>query len=63
MLAAEAAGVDTRDWNPIAGTVEPRPGHSADYDSYYQHYRELYERNTDIAHFLASEQHRTGASS
>ncbi|AFU01447.1 FGGY-family carbohydrate kinase [Nocardia brasiliensis] len=63
MLAAEAAGVDTRDWNPIVGTVEPRPGHIADYDSYYQHYRELYERNTDIAHFLASEQHRTGASS
>lgn len=63
LLAATAVGVDTGGWNPVIGTVAPRPAYTAHYDSYYQHYRELYERNTDIAHFLASEQHRTGVSS
>ncbi|GAA5090228.1 FGGY-family carbohydrate kinase [Nocardia iowensis] len=63
LLAAAAAGVDTASWNPIIGTVEPYPERTAEYDSYYRRYRELYECNTAIAHFLASEQHRRGVPS
>ncbi|QBS45204.1 FGGY-family carbohydrate kinase [Nocardia sp. CS682] len=60
LLAAEAAGVDTANWNPVISTVEPYPGRTGEYDSYYRHYRELYECSTAITHFLAAEQHRKG---
>ncbi|MFI9407870.1 FGGY-family carbohydrate kinase [Nocardia sp. NPDC052316] len=60
LLAAEAAGVDTAKWNPVVSTVEPYPGRTGEYDSYYRHYRELYECSTAITHFLAAEQHREG---
>ncbi|MFG1796111.1 FGGY-family carbohydrate kinase [Nocardia sp. NPDC049149] len=61
LLAAEAAGADTSGWNPVIGTIEPYSEHTAEYDSYYRHYRELYECSTAITHFLAREQHRKGA--
>ncbi|MEV6560542.1 FGGY-family carbohydrate kinase [Nocardia sp. NPDC051756] len=60
LLAAEAAGVDTANWNPVVCTVEPYPERTEEYDAYYQRYRELYECSTAITHFLASEQHRKG---
>ncbi|WP_433602720.1 FGGY-family carbohydrate kinase [Nocardia sp. CA-135953] len=59
LLAAEAVGVDTADWNPIIGTVEPDAHRGATYASYYGRYRALYEATADIAHFLAAEQHRS----
>lgn len=59
LLAAEAVGVDTAGWNPIIGAVEPDADRGAIYASYYRRYRELYESTTDIAHFLAAEQHRS----
>ncbi|MFI6047022.1 FGGY-family carbohydrate kinase [Nocardia sp. NPDC051321] len=60
LLAAEAAGLDTAEWNPVVATVEPYPGRTEEYDAYYQRYRELYECSAAITHFLASEQHRKG---
>ncbi|MEU7632216.1 FGGY-family carbohydrate kinase [Nocardia sp. NPDC049220] len=63
VLAAEAAGVDTSTWNPVIGTVQPYPERTAKYEPYYQHYRDLYQRTADIAHFLAAEQHRAGTAS
>ncbi|MEU2039822.1 FGGY-family carbohydrate kinase [Nocardia niwae] len=63
LLAAEAAGVDTSGWNPVVDTVRPHPERVAKYEPYYRHYRDLYDRTTNIAHFLAAEQHRAGASS
>ncbi|MFB8279923.1 FGGY-family carbohydrate kinase [Nocardia colli] len=60
LLAAEAAGVDTADWNPVVSTVEPYPERTEEYEAYYRRYRELYECSTAITHFLASEQHRKG---
>ncbi|MGY2030002.1 FGGY-family carbohydrate kinase [Nocardia gipuzkoensis] len=63
LLAAEAAGIDTSGWNPVVGTVRPYPERTAKYEEYYRHYRDLYERTTTVAHFLAAEQHRAGASS
>ncbi|MFD0363365.1 FGGY-family carbohydrate kinase [Nocardia sp. GCM10030253] len=58
LLAAEASGVDTSGWNPVTGVVEPDPDRHATYTSYYRRYREMYEATTNIAHFLAGEQHR-----
>ncbi|NKY51390.1 FGGY-family carbohydrate kinase [Nocardia vermiculata] len=59
LLAAEAAGVDTSGWNPVTSIIEPDAERHAIYDRYNRRYRELYESTTDIAHFLAAEQHRT----
>ncbi len=59
LLAAEAVGVDTASWNPVVGVVEPDADRGATYASYYRRYRELYESTSDIAHFLAAEQHRS----
>ncbi|MBO0853763.1 MAG: FGGY-family carbohydrate kinase [Nocardia sp.] len=59
MLAAEAAGIDTSTWNPVTSIIEPDQDRTARYETYYRHYRHLYESTTDIAHFLAAEQHRT----
>ncbi|MGX1807287.1 FGGY-family carbohydrate kinase [Nocardia sp. NPDC055321] len=58
LLAAEALGLPTADWNPIVATVDPDPAHTAQYDRYYRHYRTLYETTRATAHFLAAEQHR-----
>jgi xylulokinase len=59
LLAGIATGVvpsDGRDWNPVATTVRPDPGATAEYDDYYPHYRQLYTATADIAHFLAERQ-------
>ncbi|MCC3313011.1 FGGY-family carbohydrate kinase [Nocardia africana] len=58
LLAAEAAGVDTSSWNPVTSIIEPDVRRQEIYDQYYRRYRELYESTMDIAHFLATEQHR-----
>ncbi|MCM6773736.1 FGGY-family carbohydrate kinase [Nocardia sp. CDC159] len=58
LLAAEASGIDTADWNPVVATVAPDPEHSAGYDEYYRHYRALYESTRETAHFLADQQRR-----
>lgn len=55
-LAAEAADVDTSDWNPVASIVAPDRARTAEYDAYYRHYRRLYESTLDTAHFLAGRQ-------
>ncbi|GAB0103802.1 FGGY-family carbohydrate kinase [Nocardia sp. JMUB6875] len=58
LLAAEALGIDTSAWNPIITTIDPDPLRSTHYDSYYRHYRALYDSTKATAHFLAREQHR-----
>ncbi|WP_067523664.1 FGGY-family carbohydrate kinase [Nocardia uniformis] len=58
-LAAEAVGLNTSAWNPVVATVVPDPARTAAYDSYYRHYRTLYESTRATAHFLAAEQHRS----
>ncbi|MGQ4615372.1 FGGY family carbohydrate kinase [Nocardia sp. R7R-8] len=63
LFAAEAAGIDTSAWNPVVDTVRPHPERVEKYAEYYRHYRDLYDRTTTIAHFLAAEQHRAGAAS
>lgn len=57
-LAAESQGRDTSSWNPVIATVEPDPARTRHYDSFYRHYRTLYENTRATAHFLAREQHR-----
>ena len=58
LLAAIAMGMapEISQWNPIATTIEPRPGPAATYERYYALYRELYPNTRDIAHALAREQ-------
>lgn len=58
-LAAEAVGVGTDSWNPVAFEVVPQPERSADYDELYQLYRRLYEATADITHALAGRQRST----
>lgn len=59
LLAAEATGVevDPVRGNPIAETVVPDPANVALYEDFYQRYRALYPATSDIAHFLAAQQH------
>jgi xylulokinase len=57
-LAAEAVGVDTSSWNPIADTIEPDLERVELYNDYYRHYRELYDSTVELTHFLAAHQHR-----
>ena len=59
-LAAAAVGAadDVRAWNPITGTIEPDDEHRALYDEFHRHYRALYGRTADTAHFLAEQQRR-----
>ena len=56
-LAASVDGVDVSGWNPVVQTVQPDPG--APYEEFYARYRELYPATSDIAHFLAEQQHRS----
>ena len=50
-LVAEALGVDTSAWNPIANLVRPEPANRERYEERYQSYRRLYP-------LLAGEMHR-----
>lgn len=59
MLAAEASGLRTAEWNPVVTTIEPDPDRAGRYSEYYAHYRALYESTRATAHFLAAEQHRS----
>lgn len=54
-LAGAAAGLVSLDarWNPIAGTVDPRPELGSAYDELYAAYRELYPATRELAHSLA----------
>ncbi|GAA4067073.1 FGGY-family carbohydrate kinase [Nonomuraea soli] len=51
MLAAQALGIDTGGWNPVATTIRPDP--AASYDERYRLYRRLHEATAEIAHTLA----------
>jgi xylulokinase len=57
LLAAVATGVeiDHEVWNPPSHTVTPDD--TGPYERFYSRYREIYPATTDIAHFLAAEQH------
>lgn len=55
-MAADACGMDTSGWNPVAGRIEPDPGTAARYDELYDVYRRTYEALRDDMHRLA----RTG---
>jgi xylulokinase len=52
-LAADAAGVDTSEWNPVAQRTRPDPGVRPVYDSLYDDYVALYPALTDTMHRLA----------
>ena len=55
-MAADACGVDTSAWNPVAERIEPDAGTSERYDELYGVYRRTYEALRDEMHLLA----RTG---
>jgi xylulokinase len=57
-LAAAAAGLDTADWNPVAGEVVPRDNLAGGYDELYVLYRRLYESTAEIVHALVARQRR-----
>jgi xylulokinase len=57
-LAAAAAGLDSVDWNPVAGEIVPRAELADDCDELYALYRRLYESTSEIAHVLAARQRR-----
>jgi len=54
LAASSLAPVDIDDWNPVATTVEPRPG--VDYDELFELYLSLYHATSDITHALATRQ-------
>ncbi|GAA2332042.1 FGGY-family carbohydrate kinase [Saccharopolyspora halophila] len=58
LLAGVGTGAaeDPDRWNPIVGTVQPNAANLERYDTYFEHYRELYESTKRTAHFLAGEQ-------
>ncbi|WP_084959243.1 FGGY-family carbohydrate kinase [Thermoactinospora rubra] len=51
MLAAEALGVGTQGWNPVAEVIEPDA--AAGYDRFYRIYRDLYGATAPLMHALA----------
>ena len=52
-MAAEACGVDTAAWNPVARRIEPDPGPAARYDELYGIYRRTYTALRGDMHRLA----------
>ncbi|MCP2164141.1 FGGY-family carbohydrate kinase [Goodfellowiella coeruleoviolacea] len=56
VLAADAAGVDTRGWNATSSVVEPDPDWQAHYARRYPDYLDLYPRTRDTVHTLAEAQ-------
>lgn len=61
-LAAEAVGIDTAQWNPVADVVEPDLRHRELYEGFYSRFRSLYESTAEIAHFLAARQREAASS-
>ncbi|MBA2768264.1 MAG: sugar kinase [Sporichthyaceae bacterium] len=53
-LAAEAVGVDTRAWNPVAQRIEPDPSPAGLYDELYAVFRHTYPAIRDEMHRLAA---------
>ena len=52
-MAADACGVDTSAWNPVARRIDPDPGTAARYDELYGVYRRTYAALRDDMHLLA----------
>ncbi|WP_153393756.1 FGGY-family carbohydrate kinase [Ornithinicoccus halotolerans] len=52
-LAADAAGVDTRSWNPVAERIEPDPEARAVYDELFEVYTDAYRGAAPTMHRLA----------
>jgi xylulokinase len=50
------AAVDPDHWNPVTEIVRPDAANKERYDSFYHHYRSLYDATVPIAHFLAGQQ-------
>ncbi|MFJ8918974.1 FGGY-family carbohydrate kinase [Streptomyces sp. NPDC102415] len=59
LLAAQLVGEASIDeWNPVRGTVTPRPDRAGRYDELYALYRRLYEDTAPTVHSLAALQSR-----
>lgn len=52
-MAADACGIDTSAWNPVAGRIEPDAGTAARYDELYGVYRRTYSALLEDMHRLA----------
>lgn len=52
-MAADALGVDTHGWNPIARRLEPNPDTADTYDQLYGVYRRTYRALREDMHLLA----------
>jgi xylulokinase len=52
-MAADAVGVDTSGWNPVATRLVPRPEHRDVYDELYGVYRRSYVALRDELHLLS----------
>ena len=52
-MAADAMGIDTSGWNPVADRVEPDPAHAPLYDQLYGVYRRSYVALRDDLHLLS----------
>lgn len=52
-MAADALGVDTVSWNPIAHRIEPDPANAGLYEELYGVYRRMYPALRDDMHLLA----------
>jgi len=54
--AVAASAPDIAAWNPIATTIHPHAGASADYDALFEQYLALYESSKGVQHELARRQ-------
>jgi len=53
-MAADAAGVETGSWNPVAHVIEPDGSNGALYDRLYGIYRRAYPALRDDLHTLGA---------
>jgi xylulokinase len=53
-MAADAAGVDTTSWNPVATRLEPDSKAGELYEQLYRLYLDSYPANADTMHGLAA---------
>lgn len=53
-MAADALGVDTRGWNPVARRIEPNPNTGPLYERLYGVYRRTYRALREDMHLLAA---------
>lgn len=59
-IAADADGVDTTGWNPVAERLEPDPAVRATYDELFTLYRSAYPAVADLTHRLRALDPRIG---